>query len=135
MPLYCSKMGNTALRDADVQQPNTAATLSFTNNFLDFSAKVGQSLAPSSWMYSILRPSTPPMALICSIANFSACTEPVSLIAMVPVTECRIPTLTVVSVTANPVVFTSAWALPNASDAASVNKHFFQVVERAPLPG
>src|SRR5690606_3033662 len=59
-------------------------------------------------MNSILRPSTPPIALICSIASFSACTEPVSLMAMVPVTECRMPTLTVVSVTARPEVLTSA---------------------------
>jgi len=34
------------LRDAEVQQPNTAATLSLTSSFLAFSAKVGQSLAP-----------------------------------------------------------------------------------------
>ena len=67
----------------------TAATLSFTSSFFAFSAKVGQSLAPSSWMNLILRPSTPPVALICSIASFSAWIEPVSLIAMVPVTECR----------------------------------------------
>ena len=108
MPLYCSNTGSTALRDADVQQPMTDATLSFTSSFFAFSAKVGQSLAPSSWMNLILRPSTPPAALICSIASFSACTEPVSLIAMVPVTECRMPTVTSVSVTARPVVLTFA---------------------------
>src|SRR5690606_28564351 len=76
-------------------------------------------------MNSILRPSTPPIALICSIASFSACTEPVSLMAMVPVTECRMPTLTVVSVTARPVVLTSAWvavAATIASDATRVFK-------------
>src|SRR5690606_16010670 len=110
MPLYCSNTGSTALREAEVQQPNTAATLSFTSSFLDFSAKVGQSLAPSSWMNSILRPSTPPMALIWSMASFSACTELVSLMAMVPVTECRMPTFTVLSVTARPVVLTAAVA-------------------------
>src|ERR1700744_4982676 len=104
MPLYCSNTGSTALRDADVQQPMTAAHLSLTKSFLAFSAKVGQSLAPSSCTNLILRPNTPPAALICSIASFSASTEPVSLIAMVPVTEWRMPTVTSVSVTARPVV-------------------------------
>src|ERR1700754_4061336 len=114
MPLYCSNTGSTALRDADVQQPITDATLSLTRSFFAFSAKVGQSLAPSSWMNLILRPSTPPDALICSMASFSACTEPVSEMAIVPVTECRMPTVTSVSVTARPVVLTlavgKAWA-------------------------
>src|ERR1700744_6202949 len=107
MPLYCSNTGNTALRDAEVQQPITAAHLSLTSSFFAFSAKVGQSEAPSSWMNLILRPSTPPCALICSIASFSASTEPVSEIAMVPVTEWRMPTVTSVSVTASPVVLTA----------------------------
>src|SRR6187401_831432 len=108
MPLYCSMTGSTALRDAEVQQPMIAATLSLTRSFLAFSANVGQSLAPSSWMNLILRPSTPPIALICSIASFSAWIEPVSEIAIVPVAECRMPTVTSVSVTANPVVLTVA---------------------------
>src|SRR5258707_1046104 len=108
MPLYCSNTGSTALREAEVQQPITAAHLSLTSSFFAFSAKVGQSLAPSSWMNLILRPSTPPLELICSIASFSASTEPVSLIAMVPVTECKMPTVTSLSVTASPVVFTLA---------------------------
>ncbi len=82
--------------------------MSSTSSFFAFSAKVGQSLAPSSWMNLILRPSTPPAALICEMASFSACTEPVSLIAMVPVMECRMPTVTSVSVTARPVVLTFA---------------------------
>src|SRR6202023_1424370 len=108
MPLYCSNTGSTALRDAEVQQPMTDATLSLTRSFLAFSAKVGQSLPPSSWMNLILRPSTPPWALICSMASFLASTDPVSEIAMVPVTECRMPTVTSVSVTASPVVLTFA---------------------------
>src|ERR1700734_3369015 len=107
MPLYCSNTGSTALREADVQQPMTEAHLSCTRSFFAFSAKVGQSLAPSSWMNLILRPSTPPCALICSIASFSASTEPVSLIAIVPVTECKIPTVTSLSVTASPVELTA----------------------------
>src|SRR5205807_2026073 len=116
MPLYCSNTGSTALREADVQQPMTAAHLSLTSSFFAFSAKVGQSLAPSSWMNLILRPSTPPPALICSIASFSASTEPVSEIAMVPVTECRIPTVTSVSVTARPVVLMAEVAGTSAKD-------------------
>ena len=43
MPLYCSNTGSTALREAEVQQPITAAHLSLTSSFLAFSAKVGQS--------------------------------------------------------------------------------------------
>src|SRR5271165_5787686 len=116
MPLYCSNTGSTALRDAEVQQPMTEAHLSCTKSFFAFSAKVGQSLAPSSWMNLILRPSTPPCALICSIASFSASTEPVSEIAMVPVTEWRIPTVTSVSVTARPVVLTAEVAGTSAQD-------------------
>jgi hypothetical protein len=115
MPLYCSNTGSTALREAEVQQPMTAARLSCTKSFFAFSAKVGQSLAPSSWMNLILRPSTPPCALICSIASFSASTDPVSLIAIVPVTECKMPTVTSLSVTASPVVFTCAVGGASAS--------------------
>src|ERR671936_1779108 len=107
MPLYCSNTGSTALRDAEVQQPMTAAHLSLTRSFFAFSANVGQSLAPSSWMNLILRPSTPPAALICSMASFSASIDPVSEIAIVPVAECRMPTVTSVSVTARPVVLTA----------------------------
>ena len=116
MPLYCSKTGSTALREAEVQQPMIAATLSLTRSFLAFSAKVGQSLAPSSWMNLILRPSTPPASLICSIASFSASIEPVSEIAMVPVAECRMPTVTSVSVTARPVVLIAEVAGAAAKD-------------------
>ena len=104
MPLYCSNTGSTALREAEVQQPNTEAQWSLASSFLAFSANVGQSEAPSSWMILICRPSTPPDALICEIASFSASTEPVSEIAIVPVIECRMPTVTLSSVTAKPVV-------------------------------
>src|SRR5882724_3743653 len=112
MPLYCSTTGSTALREAEVQQPMMAATLSLTRSFLAFSAKVGQSLAPSSWMILILRPRMPPMALICSMASFSASIEPVSEIAMVPVADCRMPQVTSASVTASPVVLTADVAGP-----------------------
>src|ERR1700682_5951290 len=116
MPLYCSTTGSTALREAEVQQPMIAATLSLTSNFLAFSAKVGQSLAPSSWMNLILRPRIPPAALICSMASFSASIEPVSEIAIVPVAECRMPQVTSVSVTASPVVLMAEVAGACAKD-------------------
>src|SRR6266853_963788 len=77
MPLYCSTTGSTALREAEVQQPMIAATLSLTSSFLAFSAKVGQSLAPSSWMNLILRPRIPPVAPV------SVTARPVVLIAEV----------------------------------------------------
>src|SRR5450631_1222210 len=116
MPLYCSTTGSTALREAEVQQPIIAATLSLTRSFLAFSAKVGQSLAPSSWMILILRPSTPPALLIWAMASFSDSIEPVSEIAMVPVAECRMPTVTSVSVTARPVVLIAEVAGASAKD-------------------
>jgi non-canonical (house-cleaning) NTP pyrophosphatase len=73
------------------------------------------------------------------MANFSAWVEPVSLIAIVPVIECKIPTVTVSSVTARPVVFTSAVggaalisvACENAKAAtATVNTDFRLGIER-----
>src|SRR2546427_203661 len=86
------------------------------SSFLDFSAKVGQSEAPSSLITRILRPRMPPMALIWSMASCSAWMEPVSEIAMVPVAECSWPTTTSVSVTASLVVLT--WAVGWAKDQA-----------------
>jgi hypothetical protein len=96
------------LREAEVQQPKTAAQWSLISSFLDFSAKVGQSEAPSSLMTLILRPRMPPISLIWSMASCSAWIEPVSEIAMVPVDECSWPTVTSVSVTASLVVLTLA---------------------------
>ena len=111
------------MREAEVQQPNTAATLSLISSFLDFSAKVGQSLAPSSWMILILRPRMPPVALIWSMASRSAWIDPVSLMAIVPVALCSWPTVTSVSVTARPVLLTCAVAIVSAwaGDAAASN--------------
>jgi len=123
MPFSFSKIGSTALRDAEVQQPKTAATRSLTSSFLDFSAKVGQSEAPSSLITLILRPSTPPIALIWSIASCSAWIDPVSEMAIVPVAEWSWPTVTSASVTASLVVFTLAvgncWASAQAGRPAS----------------
>src|SRR5919202_1984838 len=92
-PFRLSKTGLTALRLAEVQQPNTVATLSDSISFLAFSANVGQSEAPSSITGTIFCPSTPPAALISSIAISSASFTETSLIDIVPLSECKIPTL------------------------------------------
>jgi hypothetical protein len=55
------------------------------------------------------------------MASFSASTDPVSLIAIVPVTECRMPTVTSVSVTASPVVFTCALEAPRRAQIAAAS--------------
>ena len=86
-PLWLSNTGTTAFLDAEVQQPNTVATLSFSRSFVAFSVKVALSEAPSSTMYSICFPRTPPAALISSMARISASLTEVSLIAMVPLKE------------------------------------------------
>ena len=90
-----SKTGSTALRLAEVQQPKTTATLSLEISFLDFSAKVGQSEAPSSTIGSSFIFMTPPAALISSIASSVASRTETSEIAIVPLSECRTPTLMV----------------------------------------
>src|SRR3954447_25788963 len=92
-PLRPSKTGSTALRLADVQQPNTQATLSLWSSFFDFSAKVGQSDAPSSTTGMSCLPMTPPAALISAIAISSASLTETSEIDMVPLSECSTPTL------------------------------------------
>ena len=90
-----SKTGSTALRLAEVQQPKTTATLSLEISFLDFSAKVGQSEAPSSTIGSSFIFMTPPAALISSIAIRVASRTEVSEIAIVPLSEWSTPTLMV----------------------------------------
>src|SRR5215207_11310609 len=91
--LFASNTGSTALRLAEVQQQKVAATLSLWISFFAFSAKVGQSDAPSSITGSICLPSTPPAALISSMAMISASFTETSLIDIVPLSECRMPTL------------------------------------------
>jgi Predicted membrane protein len=92
-PFSSSNTGSIALRLAEVQPPNTVATLSSEISFRAFSANVGQSDAPSSMTGTIFLPSTPPFALISSIASSSASLTDTSLIAIVPLSECRMPTL------------------------------------------
>ncbi len=75
------------MREALVQPPNVTATLSDEMSFWAFSAKVGQSEAPSSTTGLSCLPITPPAALISSMARSSASRTATSEIAMVPDSE------------------------------------------------
>jgi hypothetical protein len=85
------------LRDTDVQHPKTTATLSWVMSWRAFSAKSGQLDAGSTTTASILWPITPPLALISSMAIRATSFSTVSLIAIVPESECSTPTLTVLA--------------------------------------
>src|SRR5690606_20929245 len=91
-----------ALREAEVQPPNTAATRSAISSLRALSAKVTSSEAPSSTTGTTRRPSTPPAAFSSPIASSTASRTVTSLIAMVPESECSIPTLTASPVTPGP---------------------------------
>src|SRR5215216_5127124 len=93
MLLSSLNTGSTDLRDTEVQQPKTTATCSLVRSSRAFSANSGQFDAGSMTTGSSLRPRTPPAALISSIVIRAASLSDVSLIAMVPDSECRIPTL------------------------------------------
>jgi hypothetical protein len=81
------------LRDTLVQQPNTTATLSWLISCLAFSANSGQFDAGSTTTGSSFLPSTPPLALISSMAISTVSLSTVSEIAIVPDSECSTPTL------------------------------------------
>jgi len=68
--------------------------LSSTISASAWRAKVGQSDAPSRVTASMRRPSTPPPALISSMASCVAAATLRSLMAIVPLGECRMPTRT-----------------------------------------
>jgi hypothetical protein len=93
--LSSSNTGSTDLRDTEVQQPNTTATLSWVSNWRPFSANSGQLDAGSTTTGSSILPFTPPLALISSMVISAMSLSDVSEIAMVPDNECRIPTLMV----------------------------------------
>src|SRR3954451_6699065 len=103
--------GSTDLRDTEVQQPNTTATLSLVINSRAFSAKSGQSDAGSTTTASSFLPSSPPFLFCSSISISMTSFSVVSEIAIVPESECRMPTL-IVSSSADATV-------ANPSDAAS----------------
>src|SRR3569832_1305096 len=89
--------GSTDLRDTEVQQPNTAATLSFEISSRAFSAKSGQLDAGSTTTASSFLPSRPPLAFCSSISISMTSFSVVSEIAMVPDSEWRMPPLIVSS--------------------------------------
>ena len=94
-PKCSSKTGFRALREAEVQQPKTVTTWSSLKSFSAFFAKISGSLAPSSSIILIFLPKMPPASLISLIARSSESRTGFSLIAIVPVRECKIPTLMV----------------------------------------
>ena len=95
MPFSSSNTGSTDLRETLVQQPNTAATLSTLSSCRAFSANSGQLDAGSTTTASSLLPSRPPFLFCSSISISMTSFSVVSLIAMVPESECRMPTLIV----------------------------------------
>src|SRR5450432_4601370 len=95
MELSSSNTGSTDLRETDVQQPNTAATLSTVMSWRAFSAKSGQFDAGSTTTASSFLPSTPPFEFISSIVMSATSRRDVSLMAIVPEREWRIPILMV----------------------------------------
>src|SRR5688500_13901710 len=95
-----------------------------------FSANSGQFDAGSTTTGSILRPSTPPAALSCSIVISATSLSDVSLIAMVPESECKMPTFT------GPVSFDlgfAAGASATAPDAAAEGAAGVVVLSPGPL--
>ena len=95
MLLSSLNTGSTDLRDTEVQQPNTAATLSLVMSSRAFSANSGQLEAGSTTTASSFLPSRPPFLFCSSISMSMTSFSVVSLIAMVPESECRMPTLIV----------------------------------------
>src|SRR6202453_1700705 len=121
-PLSFSKTGSTDLRDTEVQQPNTTATLSFSSSSAAFSANNGQLEAGSTTTASSFFPSRPPFLFCSSIIMSTVSLSVVSLMAIVPDRECRMPTL----------IVSSASAAVDVSDTATaavhVNQCFFFIV-------
>jgi len=93
--LSSSNTGSTDFRDTEVQQPNTAATFSLANRSRAFSAKSGQLEAGSTTTASTFLPSSPPFLFTSSTIIRMVSFRVVSLIAIVPESECRTPILIV----------------------------------------
>src|SRR3984885_9227786 len=120
MLLSSLNTGSTDLRDTDVQQPNTPETLSLLISSRAFSANSGQFDAGSTTTASSFLPSTPPFLFCSSISISITSLSVVSLIAIVPDSECRMPIL-IVSSAANAAVPPNASAPPRAAPAARRN--------------
>src|SRR3974390_3533700 len=129
--------GRTDLRDTEVQQPNTAATLSFAISSFAFSANSGQFEAGSTTTASSFLPRRPPFLFCSSISISITSLSVVSLIAIVPESEWRMPTLIVSS--ARAAVAQSASAPPISAPVARKNKRLvndmIHLLERASRAG
>ena len=109
--------GSTDLRDTEVQQPNTTATLSLEISSRAFSANSGQFEAGSTTTASSFLPSRPPLAF-CSLMSISITSfNVVSLMAMVPESEWRMPTLMVSAAWAALMVPVAAKTRPAVADS------------------
>src|SRR4051812_4921191 len=95
-----SNTGSTDLRLTEVQQPNVATTPSLVISSRAFSANSGQLEAGSTTTASSFLPSTPPFLFCSSISISMTSFSVVSLIAMVPESEWRMPILIVSSAAA-----------------------------------
>src|SRR5260370_32510813 len=95
MLLSSLNTGSTDLRDTEVQQPSTAATLSLVMSSRAVSANSGQLEAGSTTTASSFVPSNPSFLFCSSISISITSLSVVSLMAMVPDNECRMPTLMV----------------------------------------
>ena len=111
-----SNTGSTDLRETEVQQPNTAATFCTLISSRAFSANSGQLEAGSTTTASSFLPSRPPFLFCSSISISITSFNVVSLMAMVPESECRMPTL---MVPAAGCACTGATPMETASIAAS----------------
>ena len=109
--------GSTDLRDTEVQQPNTTATLSLEINSRAFSANSGQFEAGSTTTASSFLPSSPPFLFCSSISISITSFSVVSLMAMVPESEWRIPTLMVSAALAGCSAPVAESANPAAADS------------------
>ena len=116
--------GSTDLRDTEVQQPNTAATFSLEISSRAFSANSGQLEAGSTTTASSFLPSRPPFLFCSSISISMTSFSVVSLIAMVPESECRMPTLIVSCAEALSASDTVASAAKDAAAVARRKKLF-----------
>src|SRR5260370_34315659 len=97
MLLSSLNTGSTDLRDTEVQQPNTTATLSLVINSRAFSANSGQFEAGATTTASSVLPRTPPFLFFSSIRKETVSLSAVSLISTVPGGWGKTPTVLVSS--------------------------------------
>ncbi len=130
--------GSTDLRDTEVQQPKTTATLSFSMSSFAFSANSGQLEAGSTTTASSFLPSRPPFLFCSSISISITSLSVVSLIAMVPESEWRMPTLIVSSAAQAEVAPSASAPATNAPAAREIILFIIDIghlVECAPWAG